>query len=542
MYKVMIVDDEPVIKKGLQCFIDWGVLQCEVICEASNGMEAAELLGYYDIDIIVTDIRMPGMDGLALSDYVHQHFPQIKVIILTAFADFSYAQSAIQYEVVDFVVKTNPTEQIPRAIEKATRLLEKDREQKQKVRQLESKINDNLSEISEKFLKEAVDGLISDEAALFSRSSELGLQLENYFAVYMEVKEMAGAGPHAYAGAPANDHYRFLASIRQFLALAFGERPSYIMAMEKNTLLAIVSMSGGNAAVSTQALLTISNEILAMAENFRQYHVNIGISLIHRDVLTLSKAYLEAREALQGSFYNDNYVAVYMPHSNQTLTSGAPPHHAAEQIAGHLQQGQSDQAIQRLDQLLESYRSIKEPIENVKVACLLIGSYCFRLLSTSQPFAPEMDESQSAVYKQIQESKSIQLLADILKRLIRSCSKAMALNDRQPNYIVIECQKYIREHYNQNLNLQIIADHIHINSSYLSRLYKKVTGESIIDVINKYRIEMAKKLLRNPASKVFEVAEAVGIETPAYFTHVFSKYTGMSPKEYKLNYSQTELG
>lgn len=188
MYKVMIVDDEPVIKKGLQCFIDWSILECEVVCEASNGLEAVELLGYYDVDIVVTDIRMPGMDGLALSDYLHQHFPQTKVIILTAFADFSYAQTAIQYEVVDFVVKTNPTEQIPRAIEKATLLLEKEREQKQKVRQLESKINDNLSEISEKFLREAVYGLISDEAGLYSRSSELGLQLEDYFAIYMEVK------------------------------------------------------------------------------------------------------------------------------------------------------------------------------------------------------------------------------------------------------------------------------------------------------------------------------------------------------------------
>ncbi|NQX44738.1 response regulator [Paenibacillus tritici] len=536
MYNVMIVDDEPVIKKGLQCFIDWSVLHCEVLCEASNGMEAVEMLGYYDIDIIVTDIRMPGMDGLALSDYVHQNFPQIKVIILTAFADFSYAQTAIQYEVIDFVVKTNPTEQIPRAIAKATRLLEKEREQKQKVKQLENQINDNLSEISEKFLKEAIDGLISNEASLISRTGELGLQLENYFAVYLEVKEMFS--PQAHASAPSNDHHRFLASIRQFLTLAFADRPLTILNMDKSTLLVIVSMDGGNAPVSTQSLLTISNEILAMAEHFRQYHVNIGISLLHRDVLTLPRAYQEAREALQGSFYNDNYVAVYMPHPNQTLTPGAPPHHAAEQIAGYLQQGQSDQAIQQLNQLLEGYRSSQEPIENVKVACLLIGSYCFRLLSASQPFAPEMEESQSAVYKQIQESKSIQLLTDILIRLIQSCARVMAQTDTQPNYIVIECQKYIREHYNQNLNLQIIADHIHINSSYLSRLYKKVTGESIIDVINKYRIEMAKKLLRNPSSKVFEVAEAVGIETPAYFTHVFSKYTGMSPKEYKLNYSQ----
>ena len=536
MYNVMIVDDEPVIKKGLQCFIDWSVLHCEVLCEASNGMEAVEMLGYYDIDIIVTDIRMPGMNGLALSEYVHRNFPQIKVIILTAFADFSYAQTAIQYEVIDFVVKTNPTEQIPRAIEKATRLLEKEREQKQKVQQLESKIHDNLSEISEKFLKEAVEGLISDEFSLISRSRELGLQLENYFAVYMEVKDMFN--PQAYTEATSNDHHRFLASIRQFLTLAFAERPCYLLNMEKSALLAIVAMDGGPAAVSTQALLTISNEILAMAEHFRQYHVNIGISLLHQDVLTLPGAYQEAREALQGSFYNDNYVAVYMPHTNQTLTPGAPPHHAAEQIAEHLQHGQSEQAIHRLNQLLESYRSNQEPIGNVKVACLLIASYCFRLLSASQPFAPDMEESQSAVYKQIQESKSIQLLTDILVRLIHSCSKAMTQSDKQPNYIVIECQKYIREHYNQNLNLQIIADHIHINSSYLSRLYKKVTGESIIDVINKYRIEMAKKLLRNPSSKVFEVAEAVGIETPAYFTHVFSKYTGMSPKEYKLNYSQ----
>ncbi|MBU5673797.1 response regulator [Paenibacillus brevis] len=534
MYNVMIVDNEPVIKKGLQCFIDWGALQCEVVCEASNGMEAVELLNQYDIHIIVTDIRMPAMDGLALSNYVHRNFPEIKVIILTAFADFSYAQTAIQYEVVDFVVKINPTEKIPVAIEKATRLLEKEKEQKEKLMQLESKINDTLSEISEKFLKEAVEGLISDEASLFGRSRELGLRIENYFGIYLEFEDTESS--------PSTHEYRqFLASIRQFLALAFGDRPSYTMVMEHNSMLAIVSMNGEPAAVSTQALLTICNEILAMSKSFQRYHLNIGISTMHRDVMTLSLAYREAKEALQGNFYSDNHVAVYRPHANQTLTPGAPPHLTAEQIAEYLQHGQSELAIRQLGQLLESYKSTQEPIEHVKVACLLIGSYCFRLLSASQPFAPEPTESQTTVYKQIQESKSIQQLTDILKRLIEGCSRALAFNDKQPNYIVIECQKYIREHYNQNLNLQIIADHIHINSSYLSRLYKKVTGESIIDAINKYRIERAKKLLRNPASKVFEVAEAVGIETPAYFTYVFSKYTGMSPKEYKLNYSQTEL-
>lgn len=526
----MIVDNEPVIKKGLRCFIDWQALQCEVVCEASNGMEAVELLGQYEIHIIVTDIRMPAMDGLALSEYVHRNFPDIKVIILTAFADFSYAQTAIQYEVVDFVVKINPTEKIPVAIEKATRLLQKEKEQKERLIQLESKIHDTLSEISEKFLKEAVEGLISDEDSLLNRSSELGLQLANYFCIYLEFED-------TQLSSLTNEHRQYLASIRQFLSLAFEDRTSYTLAMEQNSLLVIVSINRDDAAVSTQSLLTICKEALAMASNFRRYRLNIGMSTWHRDVLTLSQAYREAREAWKGSFYSDNPVAVYSPKANQAMTAGTPPHHVAEQIAEHLQHGQSELAIRELDRLLEGYRNNQEPIENVKVACLLISSYCFRLLIANQPFTPEPKESQTTVYKHIQESKSIQQLSDILRRLVHSCSEALASSDKQTNYIVIECQKFIRGHYNQNLNLQIMADHIHINSSYLSRLYKGVTGESIIDAINKYRIEQAKKLLRNPASKVFEVGEAVGIETPAYFTHVFTKYTGMSPKEYKLNYS-----
>lgn len=185
-----------------------------------------------------------------------------------------------------------------------------------------------------------------------------------------------------------------------------------------------------------------------------------------------------AREALKGSFYSDNPVVVYSPHANQAITPVTLPHHVADQIAEYLQRGQKELATHELDHLLERYRSNQEPIENVKVACLPVSSYCFRLRIASQPFVSEPTESQTTVYKQIQESKNIQQLTDILKRLIQSCSEALASNDKQTNYIVIECQKYIREHYNQNLNLQIIADHIHINSSYLSRLYKRVTGES----------------------------------------------------------------
>jgi two-component system response regulator YesN len=272
-----------------------------------------------------------------------------------------------------------------------------------------------------------------------------------------------------------------------------------------------------------------------MADSFMRFTISIGISQMQQNIPSLPVAYQEAKDALNGGFYNDNHVSVFMPNTTPAPSSPGQPHYFAEKIVGSLQLENPSEAIKSLESLLEEYRRNKEPIENIKVACMLIASYCYRLLAGFKLFAPELADSEPEIYKQIQSSRSIQSLVNILKQLIKSIAQVIASNDKKFSYLIQETQKYIRDNFCKNISLQIIADHIHVNSSYLSRLYKKETGESIIDAINKYRIDHAKKLLKDPANKVFEVACAVGIEDPAYFTHVFTKYAGMSPKEYKLN-------
>jgi Response regulator containing CheY-like receiver domain and AraC-type DNA-binding domain len=532
----MIVDDEAIVRKGLMCFTDWSALDCEVVCEAGDGIEAIEQLAVHDIDIIVTDIKMAGMDGIELTKFVHENFPYIKVILLTAFADFTYAQSAIKYQAVDFVVKTNPSAQIPDAINKAKQLLLKEKDHERKLLQLENAINDNRSEIREKFLKDAVCGIIADEAMLLNRTTELGIKLDYYFVINVEIRDSSESNDNE---TNASDHlYRFTDSIKQFLSLAFEKGPHYTVEIKKNALLAIVSFPASNTSECTQTLLMTCNEIIRMADHFKRFSINIGISGMHRDILLLSLAYVESCQAIQDSFYNENHVSVYIPHSGQAPELESRPYNVAQQINECLQEGHYEAAIQRLNQLMEKYRSIKEPIENIKVTCLIIGSYCFRLLEARQPITSDLTGDEPSLYKQILGSKSIQNLLHILERLIADISNALSMSDRQHNYIVIETQKYIRENFNKNLTLQIIADHIHVNSSYLSRLYKRETGESLVDTINKYRIEIAKRLLKDPSKKVFEVSTAVGIDSPAYFTHVFTKYTGSSPKTFKLNFFQ----
>lgn len=529
MYNVMIVDDEPVIKQGLLCFVNWEALDCKVICDAENGIDAMEKLAVHPVNIVLTDIKMPGMDGLELSKLIYEKYPSIKVIILTAFSDFTYAQAAIKYNVLDFVIKTNPTEKIPDAIRKAKDLIAQEKEKEEKLKLMEEKAILRLSEIKENFFKDVFNGIIVNDTLLQSKLIELEINIENYFVVLFDIHNASNGD----SSISPEDYNKFIHSVNNLLNMAFKSYPHYTVAMDRNLLVAVISFKNYNVPVCTQTLLMTCNEILSMADSFMRFTISIGLSQMHQKVQSLSVAYQEAREALRGGFYNNNHVSVFVPRTPPVPSLLNHPHYIADKIVGSLKLENPSEAIISLENLLEEYRSNKEPIENIKVSCMLIASYCYRLVASYKLFAPELADSEPEVYKQIQASRNIQNLLNILRQLVENVSQVVENNGNKFSCLVKETQKYIRDNYNKNISLQSIADHIHVNSSYLSRLYKKETGESIVDAINKYRIENAKKLLKDPVYKVFEVACAVGIEDPAYFTHVFTKYTGMSPKEYK---------
>lgn len=525
----MIVDDEAVIRKGLQCFINWPAMDCHLVCEANNGIEAIECLKNNPIDIVVSDIRMPGLDGLELSKYIHTHYPSIKVIILTAFADFSYAQAAIKYNVVDFIIKTNPTEKLPEAIRKAKELILQEKEKEHQLKLLESRIKENTSEIREKLVKDIINGIIFPPEQIGKRLAENGIQLENYFVIVFELSE-----PSFDVNESSEAHNRFILSVKNFLELAFKNYSHYSFVMSKNILFTLVSFRGGNASVFTQMLLVTCNEVLAMLDSFMKFTISIGISGMHKNPAEITQAYNEALEASSANFYNSNNVSVYVSSEGKSKKGlNAQMHKHNDAIVSHIQAGNLNAALDGINKLFQIYRESKEPIEQIKVSSMLLCSLCFRLLANLNLNVDRLNLNEADIYKQIQHCKSIQSLLSLLLSVIKSVSTLISENRKQYSLIVREVHQYLHENYNKDINLQTIADHVHVNSSYLSRLFKKETEMSIIDTLNKIRIEKAKQLLLDPRNKIFEVASEVGIDDPTYFTHVFVKYVGMSPKEYR---------
>lgn len=530
MYNVMIADDENVIRKYIISFIDWESLDCKVIHESDNGLDAHEFLKNNAVDIVIVDIKMPGMGGIELAEYIHNNHPHTKVIILTAYSDFSYAQSALRHDVVDFIIKTKSDEKLIGAIGKAKKIIEQEKDMERKFNLLESKIKSSFFEISEKFIKDILDGILTIPDDIEKKSEELDLRIKNYFVVSFEINEEFS---DISKFIPA-DHDKLIFAVRNFLSLALKRFEHCPVIINKHLLIVIVSFENDNKKSNLASLVVACNDIIKMVDKFMNFNISIGISDMYKKIQDLPKPYKESMEAVSWKFYSDTNVSIYVDNKQYNdLSFTSKKNDQAENIIIAVREGDCKKSISSLKKLINQMKADRQPVEDVKAQITLLCSQCFKLSNVPDLDNDEIYKNESHTYKLIKECQTIQSLYDIACDVVKSISDLMASYPGKQNYLVREVSKFIKANYNNNIGLKDISKSLHINSSYLSRLYKNETGESITDAVNKFKIEKAKRILENSSSKIYEVGYAIGIEDPAYFSHVFNKYTGKSPREYR---------
>jgi len=528
MFKVMIVDDEPIICNGLANFIDWNSIDCEILHEAENGIEATELIKEAKPDIIISDIKMPGMDGLELSKFVYENYPQIKVIILTGYADFSYAQIAIKYGVIDFVLKPAFTERIIEAVSKAKRILIEETEKENKLQLLENKVDNNLDEMKEKFIRDIISEVLIDPKQIKQRMEVLDIKIDRYFVLAFQVE--------TFVNEQKKDQDNFMHSMKNFISLAFKNYRHHNTFMNKNLMCTVLTFDNSREADCIQAIIERCEEILDIVNNFMKFSISIGISNMYIGMDKITSAYCEACDALIGKFYNESNIFIFSNNrSNEFHSNINETNIYLNKIMAYIQSGQCDEAISVMKELMEKEKATKQTVDHVTAVGINICSSCSKLLSNFNLNISDIVKSGDAVYKEIMQCKSISQLEEILLDVISCTSNSISSSKRMNNYIVVKAMEYIKAHYTQNIKSNMIAEYVHVNSSYLSRLFKKETGETITEVINKLRVEKAKELFDNKSIKTYEVALQVGIDDSTYFSQVFKKYTGLSPTEYRYS-------
>ncbi len=526
MFKIMIVDDEPAIRKGLTGFIDWKSIGCEISAVATDGVDAVEKLEKAEPDIVITDIKMPEMDGIELSKYIYNKHPHIKTIILTAYDDFDYSQSAIKFGVVDFVLKLTSTVKIIEAIEKAKTLILKERESTARIKELENELSGQIKEVQEHLLLHLIKRIETDQDKLLKRMDLLNIKLTQYCVAVLTVDdESTGSRPHSS-----------IRSLNNLVSNMLADYRHYIATVSINQLCVFIDLNSPMGCTdSTPKIFSIFSEMVYIMDTLEKTGVNIGISSNHDRIDEAADAYNEAIFALTDRFYNIAKVHIHsdrIDDSPDNSTIKLQKHFDA--IIEHAKSGMFTEAAAMLSGMFETLKSIHVPIETIKSISLQLLVAIDRLTPKGRPLDIFISASCNDRYLGIWHSKSAKDIHEILETSITDAVVSASSYTLTNNTIVKKVEQYILNHYRDDINLTMIAEHVHMNGSYLSRLYKKEAGININEKISYIRVEKAKELLISTDLKVYEVSEQVGIKNPTYFSILFKKYTGMYPNNYKV--------
>lgn len=500
IFTLLVVDDEAVIRKGISSFINWDSLDCQVAGTASNGLEAIEFIKEHPTDIIITDIKMPVMDGLAVARYAYENYPETKVILLTGYADFEYAKTAIKYNVSAFILKPTNKKDLIEAIQSA---------QKQIVtsRKHSSIAKEEIAFLKDQLLLEMTCSPYT--AAFGKRLAELKINLSHYYIAAFQLVPLE------------ND----LASFKKIIINEKKRAYCY----RYNNLIITVYFADGFSSHVPDAVLDNCREISVITQMLDSRQVSVGISQYHKGAGEFCHAVSEAIYALTLNFYSEKEIALFedTPESSDydlTAENSMDLFH----FENSLHSWMFEEANTILHKMFTKFKTNFVNSADTKNICSQIYYICCRVLMKREAEPPSGEYLAG-----INAAADIFSLEHTIQELMADTQKRSAGNITMQNSLVENAAKYIHSHLADPLSLETIAEHLHISPSHLSRTFKKTCGESLIEYINNTRIEKAKEYLLKPDILTYEAANLVGYNDAAYFSSTFKKLTGLSPTEYR---------
>lgn len=495
MYKVMLVEDENILRKGIEVLTDWASLNCSVVFGASNGIEALKYAASNPIDILITDIRMPGMDGLELIKRLKELNSNISVIILSAYGEFSYAQRALALEVKQYVLKTNYRENLPIAI-KAT------------IKEIEMR-----------------DDIKINFESLFLKTTEQS-EIDSYFELNLDKDE-----PYYILSIETlnnNENSNF----KKFIEYAYKSLSPKITKRFDSLYILLVSTKKEESN-RIEIIKQMSEQFITSCTTLVEMKINIGISGEYRKSIDFKKAYFESLSNL-GRIFDENSYSITEANDDDGKPSSLVDCslYAKKIIDGYISSNIEDLKLIN-DDFFDEFKTKNYDIDHetnqVGVLFSLIGtSFQERSIKIDDflKVSDELSELMKNCYSSYSLKKSVMETHLILLKLF-----SVYMN----NSISLKVNTYIENNYMNPISIEDISESLHLSSNYVGRQYKKETGKNVLQYLNEYRVERAKHLLKEGRLQISEITFQVGYSNPAYFSNVFSKITGVSPKKFVQN-------
>jgi len=534
MYKVIIVDDEAVVRIGLKNTINWNEHGFELIGDYANGREAWDAVELDRPELVISDISMPFMDGLELAGLISTQFPYIKIIILTGFDEFEYAQQAIRLKVSDFILKPITAQEIRMLLDRVRAEMDEEKQRREDLSRLNNQLKQSLPLLKERFLERLVAvGLGKEEIA--ERFTYFNLPPVSPFYLVMVV-DIDDFGDRELTS------YEHDAEFLRFAAFdIFQEtlnRDNVLTFRTREERMVAIIFGQVNEILLYEQVFSLAEEVRYHVEKYLNFTVTVGVGRTCAHVEQLPISYKSALSALDYRFLlGKNRVLSIMD------IEGKP----SIQLPLVLDWDRKLATAVKTGDLQEAYDLIKIGVAELKTslvpveACLLqMQKVVLTLMNSIQELVihdAELSFNRQIKLMDVYKFKTLDEVEVWLRDVVGSIISTIADNrNHLTNMQIHRGVEYIDTNYaNEKMSLQDLCRHVLMSTSYFSLVFKQHTGETFIEYLTRVRISKAKELLHNSKLKLYEIAEQVGYKDPNYLSILFKKHTGITPKDYRDN-------
>ena len=539
---MLVVDDNPSDRSGICSLPVWSELGIEIVGSCANGASALALVKEKKIDIVLTDIAMPIMNGIELAEKIKEDRLNTKIVFMSCYSDFDYARSAMDLDIYGYVLKPLIPGELQKAMKK---LLDEYVDEENRIAEKEvmaRQIRDMLPMVQEQFLKELLLGSCFQQDEIQMRMDYLQMKVDpgiNIVVGSLLIEDFDKQTAHL----AIEDKYYITYSIKNIIhsqssagaviqPIQFSGCEYSFIIFNWPDLAAEPPFDIMDAAVCIHSSILFDLKL----------NTTIGISNRSRDISNASDLYRQSIAAVNTPLYGGiNPIVRY-----ELLESGT---YAAPDQTVNL-----EELYRQLKDLVtagkkEGYRSFidsKFRAEDMVLPETYVKSLAFSIVNMTVVILMEdgysikdVLGSDTAIWEKVSRLKTLSGVRQLLMGLFTQVDEYLASKSSSRNTKVVESIKLIiKARYREQINVEDISRTVYLSQGYANALFKKETGKSIFDFLLQYRLEKAKSLLMDSDSKVSVVSESVGYDNKSYFSLMFKKYVGISPSDFKTRFAR----
>ena len=520
LYRVLLVDDEEDSREGISRKMDWLGLGFSLVGEAANGQDALELAESLRPDVILTDIKMPFMDGLELCRILTDRLPAARFVVFSGFDAFEYAKQAIQMNVVEYILKPINADELSAVLRRLKDQLDRERAERRNVELLRSRYTENLPVLRELFYANLLDGHI-----------EPGTERERAARLDIDLQGEEWAVGLAYIGSDRRDALSTL-SVQKLLEESLTADRCRLT-LYNDWVAVIVSLTES---FTIYDLIRVLDRVCTLAASYLGLTLTVGVGAPCKELSGMARSAAEARTALEYRSMVGRGQVIYIgdlePDGGQVLTF----EEADERTLTAAVRLGSEQEVRDAAAALAG--KIREANPSAGQYNLFLMELVTHLMKMTRRSGVGVEEVFGTGFSLPIQDSALPSLEELegwcAERYLRLWTLVRRRQTDSAGQTVEAAKEYIRQHYAESdLSVEKLCAYLHLSSTYFSTLFKRETGTSFTAYVTTVRMEAAAEAIRGTEEKTYLIAQRCGYEDPNYFSYVFKRHFGVTPTKYR---------